>query len=63
MQLNSNRPLSKKKEEEKRARGRRYRVIRKARGGDPEAIARLRAEHSITKVWTQKEIATFEDNA
>ena len=65
MQLNigSNRPLSKKKEEEKRARGKRYRLIRKARAGDATAIARLRDEHSITKVWTQEEIEAFEDNA
>ena len=60
MQVNSNRPLSEKKEEEKRERGQRYRLIRKARRGDPEAIARLREEHSITKVWTQEEIEAFE---
>ena len=54
--------LSKPKEEEKRARGKRYRLIRKARRGDPAAITRLREEHGITKVWTQKQIEAFEDN-
>ena len=63
MQLSTNRPLSKKREEERRARGQRYRLIRKARGGDPEAIARLREEHNITRVWTQEEITAYEDNA
>ena len=63
MQSSTNRPLSKVKEEEKRERGQRYRLIRKARRGDPEAITKLREEHSITKVWTQEEIKAFEDNA
>ena len=63
MQLSSNRPLSKHKQEEKHARGMRYRLIRKARGGDAEAIATLREEHSITKVWTQEEIEAYEDSA
>ena len=47
----------------KRKRGQRYHLILKARGGDTEAIAKLREEHSITKVWTQEEIAAYEDNA
>ena len=62
-QMSSYRIPPKHKEEEKRARGKRYHLILKARGGDPEAIAELREEHSITKVWTQEEIAAYEDNA
>ena len=65
MQINTGkgRPLSKHKQEEQIRRGQRYRLIRKARRGNPEAIARLREEHGITKVWTQEEIAAYEDSA
>ena len=62
MQLSFNIRPSKRREEEKRRRGKRYHLILKARRGDPEAIAKLREEHSITKVWTQEEINAYEDN-
>ena len=63
MQINRSGPLSKKKEEQKRERARRYRLIRKARQGDAGALAKVREEHQITKVWTQEEIKAHEDNA
>ena len=59
--MSSYRILSRPKEEEKRERGQRYRLIRNARRGDPKAIARLREEHGITKVWTKEEIEAYED--
>ena len=51
------------KEEQKRERARRYRLIRKARGGDAKATAKLQEKHRITKVWTQEEIDAYEGNA
>ena len=60
MQLGSNRPLSKQKEKEKLQRGQRYNLIRKARQGDSAAVAKIREEHQITKVWTQEEIDAYE---
>ena len=57
-----NRRPSKKNEEQKRERGKRYRLIRKARGGDAKALAKLREKHNITKVWTPEEIQKYEDN-
>ena len=57
-----NRKPSKKNEELQRARGKRYRLIRKARDGDAKAIAKLREEHSITKVWTPEEIESYENS-
>ena len=62
MQINRSGPLSKRKEEQKRERARRYRLIRKARGGDAKATAKLQEKHGITKVWTQEEIEAYEDN-
>ncbi len=62
MQFNQNKPLSKKKEEEQRVRGKRYRLIRKAREGDAEAVTKAREDHQITKVWTQEEIDAYEKN-
>ena len=56
-----NRKPSKKNEEQQRERGRRYRLIRKARDGDTEAKAKLREKHSITKVWTPEEIEAYEN--
>ena len=57
-----NRRPSKKNEEQQRERGRRYRLIRKARGGDAKALAKLREKHSITKVWTPEEIKAYENS-
>ena len=57
-----NRKPSKKNEELQRARGRRYRLIRKARGGDTKAMAKLQEEHGITKVWTPEEIEAYENS-
>ena len=56
------RKLSKAKEEQKRERGKRYLLIRKARDGDTEAKAKLQEEHSITKVWTPEEIEAYENS-
>ena len=56
-----NRKPSKKNEEQQRARAKRYRLIHKARGGDAKAMAKLREEHGITKVWTPEEIEAYEN--
>ena len=62
MQMGSNRPISKQKEKQKRERGKRYDLISRAQQGDAKAMAKLREEHSITKVWTPEEIEEYESN-
>ena len=61
-QINTNRPISKAKEEEKPRQGQRDSLISEARLGDAKAVTRLRKRYGITKVWTQEEIDARESS-
>ena len=51
---------SKRNEEKEREVAKRANLIRKARRGDSQAADVLRDRHGITRVWTNEEIAAYE---
>ncbi len=51
---------SKRNEEKEREVAKRSNLISKAQRGDAKAVAELKNNHGITKVWTKEEIEAYE---
>ena len=51
---------SKRNEEREREVAKRSRLISRARRGDDKAVAELKKNHGITRVWTKEEIEEYE---
>ena len=62
IEMNQNYKQPSRKEAELAERRKRGRLITRARKGDDKALSELRKKHSVTKVWTDKEIKRYNDN-